>query len=188
MSIKRFDGSNWVDAPTHKRFDGSNWVDAPSVKRFDGSNWIETAKNAVSPNDTMGLYYRYTVPNSSNGYLYYYREDHMTCNKCGKKIFQIQVEIDTAKYQYFYHNADGVATGQTVITQTIFNGLHQPCQQLNPVSGSTYQITKQQFKDKRNAYIASYPDSLYKNMRYHENGSTRDLFNSEGYLVCPWCE
>lgn len=42
MSVKRFDGTNWIDVASVKRFDGLNWIDAASVKRFDGTNWVET--------------------------------------------------------------------------------------------------------------------------------------------------
>lgn len=40
MSIKRYDGANWIEPSNVKRFDGSNWIDADGVKRFDGSNWV----------------------------------------------------------------------------------------------------------------------------------------------------
>ena len=41
MSIKRYDGSNYVDVENIKRFDGSNWVDTETNMRYDGSNWVE---------------------------------------------------------------------------------------------------------------------------------------------------
>ena len=181
MSVKRFDGGNWVDAPTHKRYDGSNWVDAPSVKRYDGANWIETARNVVSPNDTMSLYYEYYVQLYSN---YVWR---VTCRKCGKNILYIQEQYQTGKYWYAYWKADGVTAAGTVdVSGTFLQGLKYPCQALHVSSGNTVMITKQQFKDKY--YSGSYPYSNYDNMRYHENGNTRNMFTSDGYLICPWCE
>jgi hypothetical protein len=40
MSIKRYDGSNWVEPSSIKRFDGSKWVDVEKIMRYDGSNWV----------------------------------------------------------------------------------------------------------------------------------------------------
>lgn len=47
MSVKRWNGSSWIDAGNIRRWNGSAWIDASSVKRYDGSNWIETLPNKV---------------------------------------------------------------------------------------------------------------------------------------------
>lgn len=43
MSIKRFEGGNYLDTRECFRYDGYNWINANSVKRFDGYNWIDTS-------------------------------------------------------------------------------------------------------------------------------------------------
>ena len=41
MTMKRWDGSAYVDISTAKRWDGSAWVDLTIAKRWDGSAWVD---------------------------------------------------------------------------------------------------------------------------------------------------
>lgn len=45
--IKRYEGSNFVEAENIRRFDGSNWIDTETNMRWDGSNWVEFATKTL---------------------------------------------------------------------------------------------------------------------------------------------
>lgn len=47
MSLKRYNGSAWVDVESVKRYNGSAWVDCESVKRYTGSAWVEVWSNGI---------------------------------------------------------------------------------------------------------------------------------------------
>ena len=40
-AVKRWDGSQLVQASSIKRWDGTQFVEATSVKRWDGTTWVE---------------------------------------------------------------------------------------------------------------------------------------------------
>lgn len=174
MSIKRFDGSNWVDAPTHKRFDGSNWIDAASVKRFDGSNWIETAKNSPSPNDNIDIWH-------TSGYEYV---TTAICLKCNHYIFKIS--RDTNSFTYYHpQNGDNIGLFGVAMSTYSYTPLYNAVWRILGAYGKTVRTTKEAIKAQLGA---GYAYSTFDNMQYHVDGSTRNLFTSDGYLICPWCE
>lgn len=180
MSIKRYDGTSWVDNLAKKRFDGANWVDAASVKRFDGLNWIETARNQSTLNDLIDVRYLYEA------YFYTYQTYTVRCTKCGKYILQVMKEVESNKCTSYYWNDDQTTGGVTEIDYNKFYALFISVNSLAGGSGQWLQSTKATFKigfDKN-----AIPYSYYDNWRYATDGRTRNLFTSGGVLICPWCE
>lgn len=41
MTLKRWNGSSWVDLTFIKRWNGSAWVDLTTLKRWSGSAWVD---------------------------------------------------------------------------------------------------------------------------------------------------
>lgn len=41
MTMKRWNGSAWIDLTTAKRWTGSAWVDLSAAKRWTGSAWVD---------------------------------------------------------------------------------------------------------------------------------------------------
>lgn len=41
MSIKKYDGINWVDAQYIRRYENESWKDLQYIRKCDGINWID---------------------------------------------------------------------------------------------------------------------------------------------------
>ncbi len=81
MSIKRFDGTNWVDVASAKRFDGTNWVEAQNVKRFDGANWVDAWMASGSLTFESNNIISLSDYNVNNGNLNCYMANHNSLNQ-----------------------------------------------------------------------------------------------------------
>lgn len=41
MTMKRWNGSSWIDLTTAKKWNGSAWVDLTLAKRWNGTSWVD---------------------------------------------------------------------------------------------------------------------------------------------------
>ena len=73
MSVKKYNGLNWVDLTTIKKYDGSSWVDLQYMRRYDGTNWIDmlqpTFKFLQYTYSGTGSYYNIQEDGSLNYYV-----------------------------------------------------------------------------------------------------------------------
>lgn len=112
MSVKRFDGSNWVDVSLVKRWNGSVWVDAQSVKRWADSAWVETLDRDKILYDHGNEYSEITggwtadclYMNGYTGGIWYKYGDCLysadTTDNYGNIAYQTNNKVDTTGYNY----------------------------------------------------------------------------------------
>ncbi|MBS5935210.1 MAG: hypothetical protein KIC94_20350 [Clostridiales bacterium] len=202
MSVKRYDGSNQVDVGAIKRFDGSNWIDISYLRRWAGTAWIDLW-NLINPDDPILIMYSY-YSNSSNGtWAYSYT---INCNKCKKEIVRFTHNNEytqtstggthTETWKWGYRTSPTV---NAIVYETMdinqYNGLYNPIMTMLNKNGTAntdgkyLYTTKGAFAEEFAKNLASYPYTLYNNIKYYKtNGYTFNLFSGQGYLICPFCD
>lgn len=145
MSLKRYDGSSFIDGSAQMRFDGANWVDISSAKRFDGTNWIETLEqqlvikrvafngsaiedwNNASLNDTVsadGKTYSFTSVGQQGASRYVWLQAIGVTVSVGDTITFTNIEYDSTNGAYLRAKTSPNTKYSTTQDLYISNGTH----------------------------------------------------------------
>lgn len=98
-TLKRWDGSAYVDLSTFKRWDGSAWVDITTAKRWDGANWIDIALPGGGGSPLSAT--------ASDGYLTTSYTSGETCPDCFTDPVTVTASGGTGPYTYHWARLSG---------------------------------------------------------------------------------
>jgi len=128
LSLKKFNGSSWVDIKSLKRFNGSSWQEAASMKRFSGSAWLDVFSKVLKLYDA-GVWQTisslinisfgepsYVTLNPTNIYV------DMTAVYLTGSIAKpySNVKVDLTNYSYLKVTCNGTAYAANDAAMTVF--------------------------------------------------------------------
>lgn len=208
MSIKKYNGSSWIDTTINKKYNGSSWVDLSYARKHNGSSWVDMLATDIhlynKGDEKISITGGWSVIDFWDWYIggsYAKNSDHLYSEEMttgyGNKVFRTNKAINLAGYKlnvrydiynylaYSYPNWVWLGISPTAVNyfQVGTNGSNGPEYQLDGKGAViTKEYTSQSGQTLTNQ-IVTWDISNWGNAYVYISPSS---FASNGYMIKMW--